>query len=170
MNIILCGLPKCGKSTVGKALAKRLQWPFIDTDSGIEEAYAASTGKKCSCREIFIQEGERFFRELETQQINALETTRVVISLGGGALCDPVNESVLKSLGRIVYLKVPSHTVLKRIAAHGPPAFMDTPFLELVQHRTPAYEKAADCIVETKGMTVSQIVNFLVEWSNKHGE
>lgn len=72
MNIILCGLPGCGKSTLGKKIAPLYQFDFIDTDLSIEELYKAKTGREFLVREIYKKEGVRFFRQLEKQVIASL--------------------------------------------------------------------------------------------------
>lgn len=159
MNIILCGLPRCGKTTVGKALAASLKWAFIDTDMCIEKAYQEGTGKKNSCREIYTFEGEAYFRELESQQIAALgSVTSHVISLGGGARVQP--------LGCVVYLKVPLETVWERLIDEDLPAFLDRQspresFEEVAKKRIPVYEKSAHFIVEVGNMPVSEIVQTI---------
>src|SRR5664280_2618758 len=81
--IILCGLPMCGKTTVGRTLAEKLAWKFVDIDQLIEEKYARETGRKLSCREVFKLEGETSFRFLENQVIIALRgSTNCVVALG----------------------------------------------------------------------------------------
>lgn len=72
MNIILCGLPKSGKTTIGKHFAENMKWDFIDTDILIEKAYARSTHKKHTCRQIYFEEGEAFFRNIESLIIGSL--------------------------------------------------------------------------------------------------
>ena len=108
MTLILSGLPMSGKTTIGKLLAEKLQLPFLDTDRLIEESYVAMTGMNCSCRQIFFEKGEPFFRDLEKEQIKALQGDHArVIALGGGVLIDPDNVRTLQSIGRIFYLKDP---------------------------------------------------------------
>src|SRR5262245_26508820 len=72
-NIILCGLPASGKSTIGKMVAEAMEREFIDTDQLIEAAYTAKTGKQATCRQICHNHGEKYFRQLEDQQIAALK-------------------------------------------------------------------------------------------------
>lgn len=155
MNVIFCGLPKSGKTTIGKRLAKKLNWIFIDTDKLIEKFYIAKTGKTASCREIFRIEGEVFFRNLEKQAIASLQrTTKSVIALGGGALNDPDNVISIKLLGRLVYLKVSLHTLWNRMAKDDLPAILDSHDPKKALHaiadiRTMVYETTSDIVIET---------------------
>jgi shikimate kinase len=120
-NVILCGLPKSGKTTVGEALAKRLEMRFIDTDRCIE----LTCGKQRSCREIFIEEGEAYFRRVERERISNLAgTTGAVISLGGGALgCEEI-ERFVRSLGIVIYLNASLQEVWMRLMQNGIPAYV----------------------------------------------
>lgn len=149
MNLVLCGLPKSGKTTLGKLVAKRLSKLFIDTDDWIEESYLALKGKKLTCREICLNEGEIFFRELEKNQIERLcPSSNAVIALGGGALHDP---DFIKTIGLVIYLKNDPEVIWNRVEKI-PLSFIKTKeeFFSLVQKRSPIYEKAAhitiDCI------------------------
>lgn len=92
MLIALCGYMGCGKSTVGKLLAEKIGYDFLDTDLYIEE----NQGK--SIPEIFANIGEDGFRKIETQAINnTLELKNTVISLGGGAVLKNENKQLLKN-------------------------------------------------------------------------
>ena len=157
-NIILCGLPRSGKTSVGEELAKRLGRPFIDTDKAIERAYGHP------CREIFIQEGEAYFRTLEWQQIvNISPTAGAVISLGGGFFASKEMEQLVRSLGTVIYLSVPIGEALERCLQHGPPVCAkDCGFEQLALARAPVYERVAHRVVEASGLTVSQIVDTLM--------
>ena len=92
MNLILCGLPMSGKTTVGKLLAQHLKWDFIDTDRCLEKAYEQQSGEFLSCREIYKKLGEGPFRVLEQERLAALAVNgSSVIALGGGCLKEPQN-------------------------------------------------------------------------------
>ena len=124
MNIILCGLPGVGKTTIGKQLAQKLERPFIDTDVLIEQLIKYDTGKEYSCRQIFKHYGESRFRDYESQVISSLiKCQSCVIAIGGGSLLLSCNVKVLKTIGVLVYLETR---------------------VEKLQHRIPIYEKAAD--------------------------
>lgn len=156
MNIILCGLPMSGKTTIGKLLARKMNCHFFDTDKLVEEAYAKTTGRKSSCRQIYLDEGESFFRILEKEQIATLnETKNGVIALGGGSLYCQENTQLLKKIGLMIYLKVPVELIWQRMQVNGIPAFLknEQSLHDLAESRKLIYETAADKIVEITQLT-----------------
>lgn len=172
MNIILCGLPMSGKSTIGKLVAEKLHWNFIDTDRLIENAYLLKTEKKSTCRQIFLEEGEMLFRDLEKQQIASLKGSKGnIISLGGGSLGDPENRDVLKLIGKLVFLKTPLNMLWERLQRRGIPAYLidkdindpEKVFYQLAQKRIPIYEKAADFIIDTAPLNEQEVVAAILE-------
>lgn len=156
-----------GKTTLGKALAQNLHWNFIDTDILIEKAYRDQTCRQCSCRQIFIEEGEAYFRAFEKQQIASIKSlNNVVVALGGGALEDPENIDILKGIGRLIYLKTPFEVLWGRVRRQELPAYLDRQnpkedYYALAKKRTPLYEHAADEIFETDGLTLQEAVDVL---------
>lgn len=142
MNIIFCGPPLSGKTTIAKACAQAWRWKFIDTDRLIEKAY----GKNCTCREIFQKEGKTFFRLLEKKCLFTLtNATKTVIATGGGTLLDEENKKFLKTLGPLLYLKVPQKTLWERMKTRGVGAYIDSnnaelSFYQLLKSRQPVYE------------------------------
>lgn len=169
MNLILCGLPRSGKTTFGKLLAKKMQWNFIDLDRLIEEAYLKKTSTALSCKEIFLKEGNVFFRLLEHEQVLSLKMTKQsVIALGGGALGNEDSIKTLLALGRLIYLKVPEKIVWGRLKAKGIPSFLDAAdpekdFYEMIRTRIPIYESVAHKIVETDSKTKSAIIAEILD-------
>ena len=111
MSIGLIGYRGCGKTTVGRRLADRLWQPFADTD----EMIVRHAGK--SIAEIFQQEGEAAFRDLETQAIReASAMSETVISLGGGALDREENRKIISEAGlKLIYLRCEPRELLRRI-------------------------------------------------------
>ncbi|MBO4453344.1 MAG: shikimate dehydrogenase [Clostridia bacterium] len=102
LNVVLTGMPSSGKTTVGRALAKTLGTEFYDTDEMIAER------EKRPAAKIFAQEGEEYFRRVESGIIKELSVrNRCVIATGGGAVLDPSNVDALKGNGRIVFLDRP---------------------------------------------------------------
>ncbi len=131
MNLILCGLPKCGKTTLGKQLAKKLNRSFIDIDQLIENAYYFMKKKRATCRQIYLEEGEGFFRTIETMEITSLKgLENHVIALGGGGLNDFKNVEILKTIGQLVYLKSSPSLLLNRIRSLQMPAYLYRPLVE----------------------------------------
>ncbi|HLU87366.1 MAG TPA: shikimate kinase [Taishania sp.] len=110
MNIILVGYMGCGKSTLGKQLAKRYNLQFIDTDLLIE------TETQLKIPEIFIRFGENYFRELERKTIEKLaKSDNLLISTGGGL---PIYNNLMDELNKIgltIYLKRPAKELANRV-------------------------------------------------------
>ena len=108
-NIYLVGLMGAGKTTLGRALAKRLDYQFVDSDHEIE----ARTGVRLTT--IFEIEGEEGFRKREAQVIAELATyKRRVVATGGGAVLRQENRDQLRSSGFVIYLDVPLSTLWER--------------------------------------------------------
>ena len=116
--ILLLGFMGSGKSHIGKMLAAKLHFSFLDLDA-VLETHAGRT-----IAEIFAQEGETFFRNLETQTLEKFGgSTYSVVSLGGGAPCFNSNMNLIKKLGTSFYLQVPADMLAQRLyneRAHRP--------------------------------------------------
>ena len=158
-SIVLVGVKHCGKSTLGRLLAKRRSCPFVDSDRELEKAFFARTGKRASVREIFRALGEEKFRALEAETVKALASGGVkVIALGGGAVSNPgLDDASLKALGRIVWVDVPDAVALRRVLKNGLPPFLaDAPDLgqrlaEINAKRRADFARIADTVFETSG-------------------
>ncbi len=168
MNLILCGLPTSGKTTVGKKLAQQLNWDFTDTDRLIENAYALQTGKVCTCCQICLQEGEPFFRRLEDQQIASLQgLDQNIIAVGGGSLCNWDNTKTLQLLGSFIYLKADPRTLWKRIQSREMLSYLDPhspekSFYEIAERRIPLYEKIAHAIIDTSDLDEQRVASKII--------
>src|SRR5262245_60897914 len=113
-RIFLVGFMGAGKSHVGRELAGRLGWRFIDMDEEIEGT------ERLSIREIFAQFGEPHFRRLEREHLKRLSTEdHAVIALGGGAYIDAENRATAESSGVTVWLKVSFDNVVHRVTMDG---------------------------------------------------
>src|SRR5690242_11447482 len=100
--IFLVGFMGAGKTTVGRELARRLDYEFLDLDDWIADAVGMSV------QEIFSQLGEHEFRKLEATAINSChDRSRSVIALGGGAYICEANRETLRSIGKTVWLNCP---------------------------------------------------------------
>lgn len=109
-NVILIGYMGCGKTTLGKKLAKTLDFNFIDSDKKIEEAFNTTIS------ELFETLGEEKFRTLEALFINSFESENTVLATGGGLPCFNQNIDVLKQKGLVVYLDRPAKELAHRLS------------------------------------------------------
>lgn len=166
MNVVLIGFRGCGKSTVGRALAERLGWPFVDTDVLVQQR----TGM--TIREIFADGAEEVFRDLEAEVIaEVARLDRHVISTGGGVVLRDENIDALRRSGKIVYLTAPPEMLWKRIfddvQRHSTRLALDPDTgLQQVRHalmeRDPIYTRVSDCIVDTTDRPVESIVRRII--------
>jgi shikimate kinase len=113
-NIILIGMMSSGKSTLGKKLSRSLGYRFVDLDKLIEK----DQGKDIST--IFSDEGEPYFRDVESRILKEIvPNRRIVLASGGGTPCFNKNMEYIKTLGISVFLDVPATDLAKRIENHG---------------------------------------------------
>ena len=161
-SIILIGPPGSGKSTIGRAISRKLNVPFTDTDDLIE----ARTGTSIS--QIFIDKGEPWFRELEKEVLKEeLAKVNGVLSLGGGApLSDFAQDLLHKSESAVVYLDVSLATAAPRVGFNRDrPLLMNNPrgtWQELMDKRRPIYEALATHIVKVDDRAPKDIVDEIV--------
>jgi shikimate kinase len=128
-----------GKTTVGRRVAKKLGWKFIDLDAQIERREGRSIA------DIFQQNGEPYFRNLERLCLKELSSSRKsVIALGGGTFIDPANRDVAEKTGLTVWLKVPFSKLVQRVRIDGTrPKFVNSAQAEhLYESREPLYALA----------------------------
>ena len=150
-----------GKSSVGKLLAMRLDYRYIDLDTLI----VADVG--ISINEIFAGEGEKAFRDRETRTLKALEGEKgIVLSTGGGAVISDVNREILRDLGVVVNLSASAEEIERRLRHENDrPLLNDNKSLErietLIAHREPYYADA-DIRIETTCKTVAEIVDEIL--------
>lgn len=148
-NVYLCGFMGCGKSHIGRLLAKRLGRGFIDLDSYIEE----KEGKPIS--RIFAEEGEPYFREAEARYIREMPEG-CVIATGGGAVVNPVTAEAAAKTGTIVFLDAGFELCYRRIRndARRPLAVNSTKeqLEKLYQTRRAAYRRCATLVVDANGI------------------
>jgi shikimate kinase len=156
--IFLVGFMGAGKSTIGPLLAHLLKWNFIDLDQEIEK------GENRSISQIFQENGESYFRQLETQ---ALQTLRAkgpsVVALGGGAFVEEVNRLLICQLGYSVFLDCPLEVIVARCPKDGTrPLLQSSGDLEtLYTSRLPYYQKC-DFRVDVSSQSPEQITKIIM--------
>ena len=137
-NIVLVGMPGCGKTTVGSILAKISQREVLDIDCLIEKR------EGCSIPDIFREKGEEYFRTLEREEIEkAGKLSGKVIVTGGGAVKDGRNYAPLHQNGRIYQL----HRPIEQLPVDGRPISQSTPVSELYAQREPLYARFRDKLI-----------------------
>lgn len=154
-NIILVGMPGCGKSTVGKLLAEKAGKNFVDADLEI----VSLAGK--TIPEIFAQDAEETFRDYETQVLNALgKQSGLVVSTGGGCVTRDRNYPLLHQNGSVLWLK----RDVAHLPTDGRPLSQANSLEKMYQIRKPMYERFADHVIDNNGAveeTVSRILEVL---------
>lgn len=157
-NIVLCGFMGSGKTVVGKNVAEKLGMNFVDTD----EEIAKREGK--SIAEIFVQNGEDYFRTLENKVLNdLLSAENTVVSLGGGIAAKKENHNTLKRIGRVILLDCGIKETLKRIKNDKtrPLAVGEKEIINLYNKRKPLYEEVADLIADS-GEDINKTVQTIL--------
>jgi shikimate kinase len=162
VNLYLIGMMGAGKTTVGRVLAKRLGYRFVDTDAVIEQVI----GQPIS--EIFATSGESAFRELETQVLGQLAAhTRLTIATGGGIVLDRKNWSYLH-YGVVVWLDVPIDMLLQRLqgTTNRPLLAENNPrkkLQALLEQRSPLYDQADVRVTLTHQENPSRVAGRVLE-------
>jgi shikimate kinase len=158
-KIYLVGFMGAGKTTVAKALGRRLGWPVEDVDERIEAR------ERRSVATIFAQNGESYFRQQERQTLSELLAQRqIVIATGGGTFAEPDNRALMLADGAVAWLDVPLSRVFERVPADGRrPLAADRGQMEqLYVRRRLAYAEAHIRIDATE--PVQDIVAQLLNW------
>ena len=137
-NRVLIGMPGCGKSTIGRELAKLLDHPFIDCDQKLEEHFGVS------CADFINRQGEEAFRAEETALLSVLgKESGLVISTGGGCVTRGENYPLLHQNGTIIFLE----RELSKLPKKGRPLSLRGNLQDMYTMRLPKYRRFADLIV-----------------------
>lgn len=171
-NIVLIGFMGSGKTTVGIRLSYRLRKTIEDTDKLIERR------EKRTIREIFAQDGEEYFRKMETEMLReaGLKMKNQIVSVGGGTPVKAENRELLKQLGTVIYFRVKPETVYNRLKhdTTRPLLQCENPLAritELLEQRKEAYESCADIIIDVDELSMQQVVDrVLFELEKKRKE
>lgn len=161
MAIILVGVPGAGKSTVGRLLAAKLNSTFIDTDEVIEKR----AGKSIS--DIFVEDGEPVFRQLEKEIIaDTLSGQDCVVSVGGGALLDKDTRSKVKDQ-QCIWLQAGLNQAVDRVGMNkNRPLLLGNvrgQLADLMSAREPFYIECATYAIDTNDLTPDQVVEQIIE-------
>lgn len=159
-NIVLIGMPGCGKSSLGVVLAKALGYRFIDSDLLIQER----EGRLLS--EIIEQEGLSGFKKIEEEVNASIEVHRTVIATGGSVIYGPMAMKHLKEIADVVYLKLPLEEIDARLGdlnQRGVALEPGQTLESLYNERVPLYEKYADRIVDIYGMDIRNSLKKVME-------
>lgn len=154
-NIVLIGMPGCGKSTVGKLLAEKTGKTFVDADAEIEAT------ANMAIPQIFAEYGEEGFRKIETQVLENLgKQSGLVIATGGGCVTRNENYSLLHQNGVIVWIQ----RNVENLPTDGRPLSLANDLTVMYKKRKPLYEAFADCCVDNNGKpeeTAHAIISLL---------
>ncbi len=165
---ILIGFKACGKSTIGKALARTLDYQWIDTDRDIEAYYFHEHHQKLSCQEIVLIHSLDYFKTLESIIFKQLSPTcKSIISTGGSSFYHTNNHRHLPKNSQVIYLKTDTHTLTERWKHHPPPWLIediDHPITQEVLHdRDQSYIELADHIIHTTQCSIQTICHNILE-------
>jgi shikimate kinase len=160
-NVFLVGPMGAGKTTIGRQLAKRLGWEFVDSDHEIELRTGATIPL------IFEIEGEEGFRKREQAVIDELTQRRgIVLATGGGAVLDPDNRRYLAARGMVVYLRASVDILFGRTSRDKSRPLLQTEdprgrLAAILEERDPLYREVADVIIDTDKHGAREVVRDL---------
>ena len=159
-NIILIGMPGAGKSTVGVVLAKKLGYTFIDSDIVIQDE------KGMLLHELITKFGIDGFNEIENEVNSKINVKNSVIATGGSAVYGKEAMEHFKSIGQVVYLKLPYDEIENRLGdlnERGVSIKKGQTLSSLYEERVPLYEKYADIIIDCNELSIRDIVSKISE-------
>lgn len=162
LSIFLVGMMGSGKSTVGKALARQLNYRFVDTDATIEGV------TRQAIADIFQTRGEAAFRDLESQALNELAAyLRCVVATGGGAVLKQVNWSYLRQ-GLVIWLDAPVDLLVRRLQSDTSRPLLQvgdiTTALEKIREQRLAYYQQADLTIPVQlGQSPEAIADLILK-------
>ena len=158
-NIILIGMPGVGKSTLGRTLAEKIKYNFIDTDILIQE----KVGKPIP--QIIKEKGIDNTLQIEDEITSKIKVEKSVIATGGSVVYGKKAMENLKKIGKIIYLKQNFETINKRIDNIGERGIIirkNQTLKDLYEERIPLYEKYADIIIEEGNLSIEETLQVLL--------
>ena len=165
MVVTLIGMPGCGKSCMGRALAGKLKMKLIDSDRLIEKTH----GKKL--QEIIDERGVDEFRRIEEQVISSIEGDNLIISTGGSAVYSDAAMQHLRSIGKVIYLYCSYETVKTRVgdfSKRGVVLREGQTLKDLYEERVPLYRKYADVTILCDGNAYPQYQSAAIRVVNRY--
>jgi len=162
LNIVLIGFMGCGKTTIGRKLAVRLGYQFIDTDHQIEREQNARV------KEIFARFGEVHFRALETDLLKRLtKVNNTIVATGGGILTTAGNLDIIQRIGKSIYLEACVEEIYERISRNDKRPLLQTEdplktVIVLLEKRQKHYEQA-DYRINTGSLKMGHIVSQIIK-------
>ena len=162
-NIVLIGMPGCGKSTVGVLLAKAMGKAFIDTDVVLQ----AAEGRKL--QSMIDEIGIDAFLKKEEDAVCALKCSNTVVATGGSVVYGQRAMAHLHEGGTVVYIKLPYETIearLSNLATRGVTLREGQSLRDLYDERVPLYEKEADIVCDASANEIEQTVTQIIALVN----
>lgn len=162
-NIVLIGMPGCGKSTTGVLVAKTLLKDFVDTDLLIQ------THEGISLQEIINTKGIVYFEKIEENVLSTLNCSNSVIATGGSAVYYPLAMNHLKSIGKVIYLKISYENMLIRInniKTRGIVLKDNESLYEMYNKRVSLYEKYSDLTINCNSLNIEETVEAITKYIN----
>lgn len=159
-KVYLVGFMGAGKTSVGRALAKRIGWRFVDVDGLIEDR------ERLTVSDIFQRHGEPYFRGVERAVLaEQVPLRHTVVATGGGTFVDVQNRAIIKADGAAIWLDVPLERLIARIPQDGRrPLAADRSNLERLFHsRRAAYEEA-HLRIDAGRAAIESVVDQIVDW------
>jgi shikimate kinase len=162
-RILLVGMMGAGKTTAGTLVAEKLGWDYLDSDVEVEK----KTGLTVPA--LFARDGEMAFRDAETEVLRdaCARTGPMVISVAGGAVLRPENRALLRSSGRVVWLRARPATLAVRVGdGAGRPLLEGDPgaaLLALDAVRRPLYAEVADEIIDVDDLSAAEVAALVID-------
>lgn len=166
-SIVLIGFMGAGKSSTGKALARKTGLSCFDTDEIVSKRFGSPVA------EIFARFGEEDFRDAETEALRQLAGGEpAIIVTGGGIVLRPENVKMLRALGQVVNLEADEETLFRRISRRATRPLLQTEnpratLVELLRARDPLYRAAADIRLDTSRLTHDEVADTILRTIEK---